>query len=136
MNALPSERAKTRSANSRSGTAPRTPASSARKSPDSKRAQVDPLDPTGAADPGQPGAQSLAALGLLVAKGGDDERALVAQVADDEGEEVEGRGVGPVHVLDDPHDWLAVGQTAQQSEQQLEQPALGQRPVRGGTGRS
>jgi hypothetical protein len=82
--------------------------------------EVDPLYPAGAADPRQPGPQPLVALGLVVAEGGDDERALVAQVAHHEGEEVEGRGVGPVHVLDDPYHWIAIGEAAQQAEQQLE----------------
>ena len=99
-----------------------------------KAREVDPLDPTGAADPRQPGAELRAGLSLVVAERGYDEHALVAQVAHDEREQVERRGIGPVHVLDDPDDRLAIGQAAQHSEQQLEQAALGQRPVGRATG--
>jgi hypothetical protein len=49
---------------------------------------------------------------------------LAAQVAGQEGQQVPGRAVGPVHVLDHHDQGVPVGQGAEQAEQELEQPAL------------
>ena len=54
----------------------------------------------------------------------------VAQVADEEAEQVAGRAVGPVEVLDDEDDRRRRGEPLEDAEQQLEQPALGRADAR------
>ena len=68
----------------------------------------------------------MAAVQLVGAVGDRDDQPLSAPVADQEAQEVTRGGIGPVRVLDDEDERLLGAQPAQQHEQQLEQPALGQ----------
>ncbi len=72
----------------------------------------------------------MRAVQLVGAVGDDDQQAAVAAlVADQEGQQVTGGPVGPVGVLDDQHDRLVLGQPLQQPEHLLEQPRPRLRPV-------
>ena len=76
---------------------------------------------------GQERAQRMAPVQLVGPVGGHERDPLAPRGADQEGEEVACRAVGPVQVLDHQQQRLAVArQAAQQGQQQLEQPALGQ----------
>ena len=95
--------------------------------------QLQALDPAAAVQLGQERPQRVAAVQLVGAVGSDQQEAAVAQVADQEGEQVAGGPVGPVQVLDHQHGPALGAQALQHPEQQLEQPPL-LRPGAGGCG--
>jgi hypothetical protein len=66
----------------------------------------------------------VAAVQLVAAVGHHQQQAAVAQVADQEGEQVAGGPVGPVQVLDDQEGRAFGAEAFQQPQQQLEQPPL------------
>ena len=63
-------------------------------------------------------------LELVGADRGDQEDAFVAQVADEEGQQVPRRRVGPLEVLDDEHGRRVPGEPIHDTEQDLEQADL------------
>ena len=90
------------------------------------------LDDRGALGLGHERSQGMAAVQLVGAVGGEQQDALLAGVAHEEGQEVARRPVGPVDVLEDEHERLRLGQAPQQREQQLEHAPLRGRRLRGG----
>ncbi len=85
------------------------------------------LQPADAAHPRQLGderAQRIVAVELVDAKGRDQLQRRAAGGADEEGEEVARRAVGPVEVLEHEDDRPLLRQPQQQREQQREQAAL------------
>ena len=86
--------------------------------------QVDPFDPRLAFGLGQPAGQRMTAVQLVAAEGRDDEQALVPPGAGEEGQQVAGRAVGPVRVLDDEQDRVGVAETAEEPQDALEDPDL------------
>ena len=91
--------------------------------------QLDPLDAAGTLLRGQERAQRMAPVQLVAAIGGDQQQRLAAQVADQEREQVAGRAVGPVQVLDGDDQRRELAQPRERAEQQLEQPPLLRRPA-------
>ena len=72
----------------------------------------------------------MRAVQLIGPVGHHDQHAISGWlVADQEGQQVSGRPVGPVQVLDDQHHRAGFGQALQQDEHLLEQPRP--RPARG-----
>ena len=100
-----------------------------------ERHEREPLDATGPLELGQERQQRVAAMELVGAVGEQEHHRDVAQVPDEEPEQVAGRAVGPVQVLDDEHDRRPRGQALEDPEEQLEQAALA-RAVAQGTGRA
>ena len=86
--------------------------------------QVDAIDARLALGLGQPGGQRMAAMQFVAAEGRDDEQPLVARVARQEGEQVAGRTVGPVQVLDDEQDRARLAEPAEQPQRALEDAGL------------
>jgi hypothetical protein len=86
-------------------------------------AHLEPLRPAAAVQLGQERAQGMAAVQLVGAVGQHHEQPGL-EVADEEGEQVQGRAVGPVQVLHHQHGRGPVGQALQQGEQRLEQLRL------------
>ena len=76
----------------------------------------------------------MAPVEVVRAIGEDQRDRRVAQVADQEAEEVAGRAVGPVEILDDDDHRRDPGQPVQDAEQQFEQAALGGPGVEAGLG--
>ena len=72
------------------------------------------LDDRGALGLGHQRAQRMAAVQLVGAVGGEEQHALLARVAHEEGQEVARGAVGPVDVLEDEHERLRLGQPTQQ----------------------
>ena len=91
--------------------------------------QVQPLDPAGAVELGEERQQRVAAVQLVRPVGHEEHDAGVAQVPDEEREQVAGRPVGPVQVLDDEEDRRPFGEPLQQREDVLEQRPLGRAHV-------
>ena len=77
----------------------------------------------GAAELGQEGAEPRA-LRLVAAVSDHQHDPLAAQVAGQEGQQVPGRPVGPVHVLDHQDQGGLVGEGTEQADEELEQPGL------------
>jgi hypothetical protein len=77
----------------------------------------------GAAELGQERPQPWAAR-LVAAVGDQQDDPLAAEVAGQVGQQVAGRAVGPVHVLDHQHQHGLLGQGSEQAEHELEQPDL------------
>ena len=90
------------------------------------------LDDRGALGLGHERSQGMAAVQLVGTVGGEEQDALLAGVAHEEGQEVARGTVGPVDVLEDEHERLRLGQAPQQREQQLEDASLRGRRLRGG----
>ncbi len=85
-----------------------------------------------AASPGEPLCERFADVGILGAHRHDEREGLTAEELD----EVEGRGVGPVCVLDDHAERLLVAQRGEQGDDRVEQPLAGPLVAhRGGLGR-
>jgi hypothetical protein len=61
---------------------------------------------------------------LVTAVCGDDQDAALADGVCEEGDEVEGRGVGPVEVLEHEQEWRSGTQPLEDGEQLLEQLEL------------
>ncbi len=86
--------------------------------------QVDALDARLALGLGQPRRQRMAAMQFVAPEGRDHEQSLVAGVAGQEGEQVAGRTVGPVQVLDDEQDRVRLAEPAEQPQGALEDAGL------------
>jgi hypothetical protein len=82
----------------------------------SEASELHALDARPARGLGQEVAQRPAAVDLVAAIGGDEQQALVAQAADEEGQEVEGGAIGPVDVLEGEDDRRDQRQLAQHLE--------------------
>ena len=67
-------------------------------------AQVDPLDATAALELGQPRQERVAAMQLVGPECHDQHDAVGAELADEEGDGLAGRRIGPMEVLDDEQD--------------------------------
>ena len=69
----------------------------------------------------------MAAVQLVAAIGADDQQALVAQAAQQRGQELERGAIGPVQVLDDEQDGQLGGQPIEQPAEHPEQAGLCER---------
>ena len=96
--------------------------------------QGDALDDRGALGLGHQRPQRVAAVQLVGAVRGDEQHALVARVAHEEGQEVARRAVGPMDVLEDEHQRPRLGQASQEGEQELEHAPLRERALGAGLG--
>ena len=83
--------------------------------------QRDPLDGPQPPELGQPRDDPVVG-GRLRAVGEHDQDAFVGEVRGEEGQQVEGGPVGPLHVLDDVRHRAVGGQPPQQPQHRLEQP--------------
>ena len=92
--------------------------------------EVDPVDPLGAFELGDIGRHDVARIEFVGPQGGDNEDAGIAQVPRQEREQVTGRRVSPLDVLDDQDQRRDTGQPLNDAEDELEQPPLGE-PVVG-----
>jgi hypothetical protein len=97
-------------------------------------AQLEPLDGRVAVQLGQHRAERVAAVQFVAAVGGHQHDRGLGQVGHEEREQVHGRPVGPVQILDRQHQRPLGGQPLQQAQQPLEQLRAGQltRDRRGG----
>ena len=120
------------------GAAPRMPASRAPSSSRSRRPSSSRSTVGVAVQLGQPRPQRVAAVQLVAAVGGHQHDRGLGQVGHQERQQVQGRAVGPVQVLDGQDQRPLGGQPLQHAEQPLEQPRPGQlaRGRRGGLGRA
>ena len=89
-----------------------------------EREELDALDSPAALELGDERQQRVAAVELVGAVGEQQHDRAVAQVADQEAEQVTGRPIGPVKVLDDEQQRAPLGYPGQDPEQELEQAAL------------
>ncbi len=88
--------------------------------------QLYPLYPAESAKLGQQRAYRMGAVQVIGPEGDDDQYPVQHLLAaDQERQQVAGRTVSPVRVLDDQHDRPLVGQVLQQRENLLEQPGPG-----------
>ncbi len=87
--------------------------------------EVDALGAAGALQLGQPRAHRVAAVQLVRADGQGQGDALGAQAAHEVGDGVAGRRVGPVEVLDDEQQRLALAQAMDDAQDGLQQARLG-----------
>jgi hypothetical protein len=94
---------------------------------------LEPLGPAAAVQLGQERPQGMAAVQLVGAVGQHQQQPGL-EVADQEGEQVQGGAVGPVQVLHHQHGRGPAGQPLQQGQERLEQPGLA-RGADGGPGR-
>jgi hypothetical protein len=78
-------------------------------------AEFDTADGAQPVEFGEQRAQRVAAVDVVGAVGGDDEEAAAAERAEEVGEEVAGRGVGPVQVLQEDDDRAVGGDALQQA---------------------
>jgi hypothetical protein len=85
--------------------------------------QLQTLDRTGPAKLGQVGPRPRPP-GLVAAVGDHQQHPLAAQVSDQERQQVAGRAVGPVQVLDHQQQRCLLAEAADQTQQQLEQARL------------
>ena len=134
-NGLPPERSNRASATRGVGVRPEDARQLSDQLQPGERAQLDPLDPVQPLGLGEEGPQRVAPVELVGPVGRDQHEPLAARGAQQEGEEVARRAVGPVQVLDDEHERRLLGQPAEQGEQRLEQAGLGELLVGGGGGR-
>jgi hypothetical protein len=86
-------------------------------------AHLEPVGPAAAVQSGQERTEGMAAVQLVGAVGQHEQQPSL-QIADQEGEQIQGRAVGPVHVLDHQHGRGPPGEALQQGEECLEQPGL------------
>ena len=100
-----------------------------------ERHEREPFHATGPLELGQERQQRMAAVELVRAVREQEHHRDIAQVPDEEPEQVPGRAVGPMQVLDDEHDRRPRRQALEDAEEQLEQAALA-RAVAEGTGRA
>ncbi len=84
-------------------------------------AEFDPADRAQPVEFGEEGAQGVAAVDVVGAIGGQDDEAAGAQGAEEVGEEVAGRGVGPVQVLQGDDDGAAGGDALQEAGGEFEE---------------
>ncbi len=99
-----------------------------------ERLDLEAPDPLEALHVGEERPQRVAAVQLVRAVGRDQHEPLAPRGAQQEREEVAGRAVGPVEVLDDEHERRLVGHAPEQRQQHLEQARLGELRVAGGGG--
>ena len=109
-NGLPSARAKSSSTRRASGRRAEDPGELRDDLLAGEALQRDALDDRRALGLGHQRPQRVAAVQLVGAVGGDEQHALMARVAHEEGQEVARGAVGPVDVLEDEHERLRVGQ--------------------------
>ncbi len=84
-------------------------------------AQLDPADRPQPVQFGEQGAQGVAAVDVVGAVGGEDDEAAGAQGAEEVGEEVAGRGVGPVEVFEGDDDRAVGGDALQEAGGEFEE---------------
>ena len=118
-NGLPSDRSSTALTNQSGGWAPRMPRSCSATSagPNGRQAQV--VDAVGPLEFGEQPAHRIAALEIVGAVRRHQQHAGKLRAAGENGEQVAGRSVGPVDVLDDQHHGPLAGQPAQSRWQRL-----------------
>jgi hypothetical protein len=90
-----------------------------------ERGELDALHPTGPFELGEERQERVAPVELVRAVAHDEEDGAVADVPDEEAEEVASGPVGPVEVLHDEGDRRTLGEAAQHTEDELEQAPLG-----------
>jgi hypothetical protein len=103
------------------------PATGSPSSGTEKRRQVEALGRLAALLLGQERPQRMAAVQLVAAIRAHDEQALVAQAAQQRGQELERRAVGPLQVVDHEDHRPVGGELVEQAAKQAEQAGLGQR---------
>jgi hypothetical protein len=86
---------------------------------------LEPLHAGRAAQLGEERQQRMASVELVGAVGQQEHDGGVAQVAHEEAEQVAGRAIRPVEVLDHEEDGRPRGEPLEDAEEQLEHPALG-----------
>ena len=86
--------------------------------------EVDAIDTLAALELGEVGHHLVVRLELVGPDRGDQQDAFVAQVADEEGEQVPRRRIGPLEILDDDDGRRAAGQPVDDAEHELEQAHL------------
>ena len=89
-----------------------------------EREELDAFDAPASLELGDERQQRVAAVELVGAVGEQQHDRAVAQVADQEAEQVTGRPIGPVKVLDDEQQRAPLGDPGQDPEQELEQATL------------
>ena len=89
-----------------------------------ERRELQALDPARPVELGEERQERVASVQLVGSVGQDERHADVAQVPDEEAEQVAGRPVGPVEVLDDEDDRRDRREPVEDAEQHLEQAAL------------
>ena len=89
-----------------------------------ERPQVEALDQGIAGDLGQPHQQRMAALDVLGAERGHEHDAPLGEVPSQEAEEIAGRRIAPVQVLEHEHERSVAAQAIHEGEGELEQPRL------------
>ena len=100
-----------------------------------KPPEIDAIDALATLELGEVCQHLVVGVELVGADGRDQQDPLVAQVADEEGEQVPGRGIGPVEVLDDDRHRCLPGETIDDPEHELEQADLGEPVVGAAIGR-
>ena len=133
-NGLPPERSNRASATAGSGWEPRMPGQLRDELEPGEGAQLDPLDALQPLRLGEEGPQRVAPVELVGPVGRDQDEPLAARGAQQEGEEVARRAVGPVQVLDDQHERRLLREPGEQGQQRLEQASLGELLVGGRAG--
>ena len=103
---------------------PRIASSCARRSPGRSRSSSSADDPRVAFHLGEPRPERMAPVQLVGAVGGDDEQALRTQACGQEREDVTGRAVRPVEILEDEDDRRARAESPEEGEEPLEQARL------------
>lgn len=124
-NALPPERRKICSTSSAAGLPPRFPCSSC-AIVTIEAIDIQPVNSLAAVQFGEEGTDRMAAVQVVGAVGQHEEQCR-SQIADQKGEQVQSRAVGPMQVLDHQHSRGTFRQTIQQAEKSLEQPGLRRR---------
>ena len=87
--------------------------------------QLHPSDPRQAVHLREPRPEWMPAMQLVRSIRPDDDEALGSNVASQEGDEIPGRAVRPVQVLEDAHDRRPIAEVAKEREDALEDPRLG-----------
>ena len=118
---LPADRAISTSRRPSSGTLPRSGLDEGARVGPVEAGQRDPLDGPQPPELGQPRDDPVVGRRLR-AVGEHDQDAFVGEVRGEEGQQVEGGPVGPLHVLDDVGHRAVGGQPPEQPQHRLEQP--------------
>jgi hypothetical protein len=87
-----------------------------------ERSQLQPRRHAGAEQPGHQPSEPVLGRRLVGAIGAEQQHPPFGKVVREQGDQVEGRGVGPVQVLQHQHDGFGGRGHIQQREQLLEQP--------------
>ena len=91
--------------------------------------EVDPLEPAGPAELGEPRQERMPAVQLVGPIGETDDDAIGGEARDQVGQREPGRRVRPVEVLDDEEDRAGRGQVLEDPEQGVEEVRLGAHAV-------